>query len=170
MAPKQKTITDTPTTPMARKLHKKIQQWYTAEQTKEKLEECIQQKVAKDKKRLADIQKIIDKAKMAAEHEMTKLGTDILQAGSYRVEKKTRKMERINKRTCPHDIWRNYSTLYTYRHSGVHNAADSAHPSCIVIPALVKLGFDISVKKRIRFYGVDTWESRTRNKEEKKKV
>jgi len=35
--------------------------------------------------------------------------------------------------------------------------------------ALVKLGFDISVKKRIRFYGVDTWESRTRNKEEKKK-
>ena len=31
------------------------------------------------------------------------------------------------------------------------------------------LGFDTYVKKRIRFYGVDTWESRTRNLEEKKK-
>ena len=29
--------------------------------------------------------------------------------------------------------------------------------------------FDTWVKKRIRFYGVDTWESRTRNLEEKKK-
>ena len=35
--------------------------------------------------------------------------------------------------------------------------------------ALIDLGFDIYVKKRIRFYGVDTWESRTRNLEEKKK-
>ena len=35
--------------------------------------------------------------------------------------------------------------------------------------ALIDLGFDTWVKKRIRFYGVDTWESRTRNKEEKKK-
>ena len=35
--------------------------------------------------------------------------------------------------------------------------------------AFIDLGFDVSVKKRIRFYGVDTWESRTRNKEEKKK-
>ena len=33
--------------------------------------------------------------------------------------------------------------------------------------ALIDLGFDTWVKKRIRFYGVDTWESRTRNKEEK---
>ena len=35
--------------------------------------------------------------------------------------------------------------------------------------AMIDLGFDIWVKKRIRFYGVDTWESRTRDKEEKVK-
>ena len=35
--------------------------------------------------------------------------------------------------------------------------------------AMIDLGFDSWVKKRIRFYGVDTWESRTRNKEEKVK-
>jgi len=35
--------------------------------------------------------------------------------------------------------------------------------------ALIDLGFDTWVKKRLRFYGVDTWESRTRNKEEKVK-
>ena len=34
--------------------------------------------------------------------------------------------------------------------------------------AMIDLGFDTWVKKRIRFYGVDTWESRTRNLEEKK--
>ena len=27
--------------------------------------------------------------------------------------------------------------------------------------ALIDLGFDVWVKSRIRFYGVDTWESRT---------
>ena len=35
--------------------------------------------------------------------------------------------------------------------------------------ALIDLGFDTWVKKRIRFHGVDTWESRTRDLEEKKK-
>ena len=35
--------------------------------------------------------------------------------------------------------------------------------------AMIDLGFDVWVKSRIRFYGVDTWESRTRNLEEKKK-
>ena len=35
--------------------------------------------------------------------------------------------------------------------------------------ALIDLGFNTFVKKRIRFFGVDTWESRTRNLEEKKK-
>ena len=35
--------------------------------------------------------------------------------------------------------------------------------------ALIDLGFNTYVKKRLRFYGVDTWESRTRNLEEKKK-
>ena len=35
--------------------------------------------------------------------------------------------------------------------------------------ALIDLGFDVWIKSRIRFYGVDTWESRTRNLEEKKK-
>ena len=35
--------------------------------------------------------------------------------------------------------------------------------------AMIDLGFNTWVKKRIRFYGVDAWESRTRNLEEKKK-
>ena len=35
--------------------------------------------------------------------------------------------------------------------------------------AMIDLGFDTWVKKRIRFYGVDTWEPRTRDLEEKKK-
>ena len=35
--------------------------------------------------------------------------------------------------------------------------------------ALIDLGFNTWAKRRIRFYGVDTWESRTRNKEEKVK-
>ena len=35
--------------------------------------------------------------------------------------------------------------------------------------AWIDCGFNISIKKRIRFMGVDTWESRTRNKEEKVK-
>ena len=37
------------------------------------------------------------------------------------------------------------------------------------IDALIDVGFDIWVKKRIRYRGIDTWESRTRNLEEKKK-
>tara|TARA_R100000781_G_scaffold26247_1_gene19353 strand:- start:527 stop:910 length:384 start_codon:yes stop_codon:yes gene_type:complete len=35
--------------------------------------------------------------------------------------------------------------------------------------AMIDLGFDVWIKRRIRFVGVDTWESRTRNLEEKKK-
>jgi micrococcal nuclease len=35
--------------------------------------------------------------------------------------------------------------------------------------AYIDLGFNTHVKKRIRFYGVDTWECRTRDKEEKVK-
>ena len=35
------------------------------------------------------------------------------------------------------------------------------------VAALIDVGFDIWFKKRIRFKGVDTWESRTRNLEEK---
>ena len=35
--------------------------------------------------------------------------------------------------------------------------------------ALIDLGFDTWVKKRIRFKGIDTWESRTRDLDEKKK-
>jgi micrococcal nuclease len=37
------------------------------------------------------------------------------------------------------------------------------------IDALIDVGFDIWFKKRIRFKGIDTWESRTRNLDEKKK-
>jgi len=36
------------------------------------------------------------------------------------------------------------------------------------IDALIDVGFDIWVKKRIRYKGIDTWESRTRDLEEKK--
>ena len=36
------------------------------------------------------------------------------------------------------------------------------------VDALIDVGFDIWFKKRIRFMGVDTWESRTRDLEEKK--
>ena len=35
--------------------------------------------------------------------------------------------------------------------------------------AMVDLGFNVWHKVRIRFYGVDTWESRTRDLDEKKK-
>jgi len=37
------------------------------------------------------------------------------------------------------------------------------------VDALIDVGFDIWVKKRIRFMGVDAWESRTRDLKEKKK-
>ena len=34
---------------------------------------------------------------------------------------------------------------------------------------MIDLGFDVWIKSRLRFKGVDTWEKRTRNKEEKVK-
>ena len=37
------------------------------------------------------------------------------------------------------------------------------------VDALIDVGFDIWVKKRIRYMGIDTWESRTRDLEEKAK-
>jgi len=37
------------------------------------------------------------------------------------------------------------------------------------IDAMIDVGFDIWVHKRIRFSGIDAWESRTRNLDEKKK-
>ena len=37
------------------------------------------------------------------------------------------------------------------------------------IDCYVDLGFDLKIKKRVRYMGIDTWESRTRNKEEKVK-
>jgi len=37
------------------------------------------------------------------------------------------------------------------------------------VDAMIDIGFDIWVKKRIRFMGLDAWESRTRDLEEKKK-
>jgi len=37
------------------------------------------------------------------------------------------------------------------------------------IDAMIDVGFDIWVKKRIRYKGIDTWESRTRDLEEKAK-
>ena len=37
------------------------------------------------------------------------------------------------------------------------------------VDAMIDLGFNVWIKQRIRLYGVDTWECRTRNKAEKKK-
>jgi micrococcal nuclease len=37
------------------------------------------------------------------------------------------------------------------------------------IDALIDVGFDIWIKKRIRYSGIDTWESRTRDLKEKAK-
>ena len=37
------------------------------------------------------------------------------------------------------------------------------------IDALIDVGFDIWIKKRIRYSGIDTWESRTRDLVEKQK-
>ncbi|MBC8421861.1 MAG: thermonuclease family protein [Pelagibacteraceae bacterium] len=37
------------------------------------------------------------------------------------------------------------------------------------IDAYISLGFNIETKKRIRYMGIDTWESRTRDLDEKKK-
>jgi len=37
------------------------------------------------------------------------------------------------------------------------------------IDCYIDLGFDIKIKKRIRYMGIDTWESRTRDLEEKAK-
>ena len=36
------------------------------------------------------------------------------------------------------------------------------------IDALIDVGFDIWIKKRIRYKGIDTWESRTKDLDEKK--
>ena len=37
------------------------------------------------------------------------------------------------------------------------------------VDAMIDLGFDTHIKRRIRFHGLDTWECRTRDLEEKKK-
>lgn len=37
------------------------------------------------------------------------------------------------------------------------------------IDCFIDLGFDLKIKKRIRYMGIDTWESRTRDLDEKKK-
>ena len=37
------------------------------------------------------------------------------------------------------------------------------------IDCYIDLGFDLKIKKRIRYMGIDTWESRTRDLEEKAK-
>ena len=38
------------------------------------------------------------------------------------------------------------------------------------IDCFIDLGFNIKIKKRVRYMGIDTWESRTRDLEEKEKV
>ena len=53
--------------------------------------------------------------------------------------------------------------MYTYK-SRLDRVVDGD-----TVDAFIDLGFDTHVKKRIRLYGMDAWESRTRNKEEKVK-
>jgi micrococcal nuclease len=53
--------------------------------------------------------------------------------------------------------------MYTY-HATIDRVVDGD-----TVDALVDLGFDTWKKVRIRMMGMDAWESRTRNKEEKKK-
>ena len=53
--------------------------------------------------------------------------------------------------------------MYTY-HATVDRVVDGD-----TVDALIDLGFDTHKKVRIRMMGMDAWESRTRNKEEKKK-
>jgi micrococcal nuclease len=54
-------------------------------------------------------------------------------------------------------------TMYTYN-AKVDRVVDGD-----TVDALVDLGFDTWKKVRIRLHGLDAWESRTRNLEEKKK-
>ena len=53
--------------------------------------------------------------------------------------------------------------MYTY-HATVDRVVDGD-----TVDALIDLGFDTWKKVRIRMMGMDAWESRTRDKEEKKK-
>ena len=53
--------------------------------------------------------------------------------------------------------------MYTYK-AKVTRVVDGD-----TVDALIDLGFDTHVKKRIRLWGMDAWESRTRDKEEKVK-
>jgi micrococcal nuclease len=53
--------------------------------------------------------------------------------------------------------------MYTY-HATVDRVVDGD-----TVDALIDLGFDTWKKVRIRMMGMDAWESRTQNKEEKKK-
>ena len=38
------------------------------------------------------------------------------------------------------------------------------------VDAMIDLGFNVWIKQRIRLYGVDTWECRTRDKAEKRRA
>jgi len=53
--------------------------------------------------------------------------------------------------------------MYEY-HATLDRVVDGDTVDC-----WIDLGFKCQVHKRIRFYGLDTWECRTRNKEEKVK-
>ena len=53
--------------------------------------------------------------------------------------------------------------MYTYKAKVTRVVDDDT------VDALIDLGFDTHVKKRIRLWGMDAWESRTRDKEEKVK-
>ena len=66
-------------------------------------------------------------------------------------------------------IYKTYNNKKTKMEKYIYRAKLDRVVDGDTVDALIDVGFDIWFKKRIRFKGVDTWESRTRNLEEKKK-
>jgi len=54
--------------------------------------------------------------------------------------------------------------MYTYNIKEITKVVDGD-----TVDAIIDLGFNVHIKERIRLYGINTPETRTKNKEEKKK-
>ena len=59
---------------------------------------------------------------------------------------------------------RNKKPTKSFEYNGISKSLDGD-----TIDPYIDLGFDLKIKKRIRYMGIDTWESRTRDLEEKEK-
>ena len=66
-------------------------------------------------------------------------------------------------------IYKTYNNKKTTMEKYIYRAKLDRVVDGDTIDALIDVGFDIWVKKRIRYKGIDTWESRTRDLDEKKK-